>query len=334
MENKELIAQQTFCGTLEGHNGEVTSIVSSQSTAEGKDNNILISAGRDNKLLIWKLNPQQERNDEGSFGEPYLALTGHNHFVNDLSLSNDNNYVLSASWDRTLRLWNLKTGKCQSRFSGCPKEVLSCAFSSDSRQVLSSGFDNKVSLWNNKGEFKMGSQQSNHTDAVSRVRYSPSVKNNYFATAGWDGKLKIWTGFCKIKVSFVAHEGPIYGLAINTNGMYVATGGKDATVKLWKVTDINEPAKEYKCDSQVNDVAFNPEYQWVAAATNNSLRVWDVSSNENIPIVNIPVDVNSNNQNKKFKFTSLCWNATGKYLYAGCSDSKIRVYHIGITEKQ
>ena len=334
MESKELIAQQTFCGTLEGHNGEITSIVSSHSTVDGKDNNILISSSRDKKLLIWKLNPESERDDEGSFGEPYLALTGHNHFVSDLSLSNDNNYVLSSSWDKTLRLWNLKTGKCQSRFSGCPKEVLSCALSSDARQVLSAGFDNKVSLWNNQGDFKTGSQQANHTDAVSKIRYSPSVKNSYFATVGWDGKLKIWTGFCKIKVSFVAHDGPIYGLAINTNGMYVATGGKDGSVKLWKISEIQESEpKEYKCDSQVNDVAFNPEYQWVAAATNNSLKVWDVSSNETIPIVNIPVDVNSNNQNRKFKFTTLSWNATGKYLYAGCSDSKIRVYHIGITEK-
>jgi len=333
MENKELIAQQTFCGTLEGHNGEVTSIVSGHATGEVKDSHLLVSGARDKKLIIWKLNTDTDRAESSSFGEPYLALTGHNHFVNDLSLSGDNNYILSASWDKTLRLWNLKTGKCQSRFSGCPREVLSCAFSSDARQVLSSGFDNKVSLWNNKGEYKTGSAVSNHTDAVSKIRYSPSVKNNYFATAGWDGKLKIWTGFCKIKVSFIAHDGPIYGLAINTNGMYVATGGKDATVKLWKVTEIAEPAKEYKCDSQVNDVAFNPEYQWVAAATDNALKVWDVSSNETIPIVNIPVDINSNNQNRKFKFTSLCWNATGKYLYGGCSDGKIRVYHIEITEK-
>ena len=323
------MVEYTPCGTLEGHNGDVTAIVSGH--ADGSDNSLLISGARDKKLLIWKLNPESEREEEGSFGEPYIALTGHNHFVSDLALSADNNFVLSSSWDKSLRLWNLKTGKCQSRFSGSSKEILSCAFSSDSRQVLSCGIDNKVTLWNNKGEFKMSSQYSNHTDYVSRLRYSPSQKNNYFVSTGWDGKLKLWTGFCNIQVSFVAHEGPIYGLAINTNGMYIATGGKDTNVKIWKVSEMSKPTKVYSNDSVVNDVAFNPEYQWVAAATDSALNVWDVSSSGDEYLVTIPVELNEKG-NRAFRFTSLAWNASGNYLYAGCSDGVIRVYKVEIKE--
>lgn len=331
MESKKLMAEYTFCGTLEGHNDEVTSIVSGNSNAENSENNILISGARDKKLIIWKLNPDEEREEEGSFGEPYIALTGHNHFVSDLALTNDNNYVLSSSWDKSLRLWNLRTGKCQSRFSGCSKEVLSCAFSSDSRQVLSCGVDNKISIWNNKGDFKTASPNSNHTDYVSKLRYSPSQKNNYFVSVGWDGKLKLWTGFCKIQVSFKAHDAPIYGLAINTNGMYIATGAKDALVKIWKVSDMSEPFMTYTSDTTVNDVAFNPEYQWVAAATDSALNVWDVSNNKDEYLVTIPVELNEKG-NRLYKFTSLCWNANGGFLYAGCSDGVIRVYNIKIKE--
>jgi len=66
-------------------------------------------------------------------GDPYISLTGHNHFISDLSLSKDGNFVLSASWDKSLRLWSLKTGKCIKKFYGEKKEITSCAFSNDSR---------------------------------------------------------------------------------------------------------------------------------------------------------------------------------------------------------
>lgn len=82
-------------------------------------------------------------------------------------------------------------------------------------------------MWNIKGQLKIISNSYNHLDCVSKIRHSPSEKNKYYASVGWDGKLKIWNGFFIIDASIKAHEGPIYALAINTNGMYLATGGKD-----------------------------------------------------------------------------------------------------------
>jgi guanine nucleotide-binding protein subunit beta-2-like 1 protein len=214
------------------------------------------------------------------------------------------------------------------RFPGCTKEISSCTFSNDSRQIFSSGFDKKLTLWNTKGLLKAVSNDANHLDNVSRIRYSPSAKNTYYASVGWDGKLKIWTQFFKIKISFVAHDAPINALAINTNGMYLATGGKDQLVKLWKISDMKSPKATFKTDSVVNDLAFNPEYQWVAAASNNSIAVWDVSSDDDEPIVQFK---NNEVDEDKFKFSSLAWNSTGQVLYCGCSDGKIRVFNIAIS---
>lgn len=324
--NTKMTVDHKFCGYLEGHGDMVTSIVSGFTREDDKDNDILVSGSRDKRLLIWKLSPESERSED-SFGEPYISLTGHNHFVSDLSLSADSNFVLSSSWDKSMRLWSLKTGKCIARFFGSQKEVSSCTFSNDSRQIFSSGFDNKLTLWNTKGFLKAVSGNNNHLDNVSRIRYSPSAKNSYYASVGWDGKLKIWTQFFKIKVSFVAHEGPINALAINTNGMYLATGGRDQTVKLWKISDIKKEKASYKTDSVVNDLAFNPEFQWVAAAADKSIAVWDVSQDDDEPIVLIK---NNEVDDGKFKFTSIAWSSNGQILYCGCSDGKIRVFNIAI----
>lgn len=98
-------------GKLIGHNGMVTSIVIGVSADDDKKKYV-ISGSRDKKLILWKILPDAEENEDGVYGEAYISLTGHNHFVSDLSLNQDCNYVLSSSWDKSMRLWSLKTGKC------------------------------------------------------------------------------------------------------------------------------------------------------------------------------------------------------------------------------
>ena len=90
----------------------VTSIVCGYNREDDKESEILVSGARDKKVILWKTNADDVESSGGKFGEALVALTGHNHFVSSLSLSSDNNFVLSSSWDKSLRLWNLKSGKC------------------------------------------------------------------------------------------------------------------------------------------------------------------------------------------------------------------------------
>jgi len=60
-------------------------------------------------------------------------MTGHSHFISDLSLSNDNCFLVSSSWDKTLRLWDLRSCETVRIFSGHEREVFTCAFSPDNR---------------------------------------------------------------------------------------------------------------------------------------------------------------------------------------------------------
>ena len=55
---------------------------------------------------------------------------------------------IRASWDHTLRLWDIKKGATTRRFVGHNRDVLSCAFSAENRQIVSGSRDKTVKLWN------------------------------------------------------------------------------------------------------------------------------------------------------------------------------------------
>jgi guanine nucleotide-binding protein subunit beta-2-like 1 protein len=91
--------------------------------------------------------------------------------VSDLNLSQDSRYVLSGSWDGTLRLWDLKKGSTIKRFVSHSRDVLSVAFSPDNRQIASGGRDKNLKIWNTVGECKFTVEQNAHTDWVSAVKF-------------------------------------------------------------------------------------------------------------------------------------------------------------------
>jgi guanine nucleotide-binding protein subunit beta-2-like 1 protein len=330
-------------GILEGHSNWVTSIVAGYSQRENEDSPVLISASRDKSLIIWKL--FEEQSDDGFYGQPYRQLTGHNHFVTDLALSNENQFVISSSWDKTLRLWDLRQGKTSRMFTGHTREVLSVAFSPDNRQIISTGADREIKLWNTLADCKFTSEKFNHTDWVSCVRYSPVHKSStkhqpfdpYFATVGWDGRLKIWSTNIQVRYTFKAHEGMISSVSISPNGKYLATGGKDKKVYVWDIVDLNNRSREFEAGAQINQIAFNPKLQWVAVGTEKDIKVWDLMNVSNKPISVLEVDQSKKEKEGKGKrkppmCTSLTWNALGKKLFAGYSDGAIRVWHVNNSE--
>lgn len=332
-------------GHLEGHNGWVTCIATGHSIKENEDTQVLISGSRDKTILIWKF--ENDPKEKTQFAKPWKCLTGHSHFVSDICLSSDNNHLLSASWDHSLRLWDLAQGKSVERFIGHSKEVLCCSFSSDNRQILSSGADKVIKLWNVKGACRFTSNQNNHNDWVSNVRFlgKSSSKGNvaasFFASTGWDGKLKIWNNQSfEIKDSFKAHDGNINAITTSPKGTLIVTGGKDKKVKIWDFSDCSKPVAEFDAGASVTCLAFNPKTSFIAVGTENGIKVWNFEAKENSLMAETnyeieyqaPKNVNSEEKVEKprektfHQVTSIQWNAIGTRLFAGFSNGVIKVY--------
>lgn len=166
-------------GTLEGHNGWVTSLATTPSKPD-----LLLSGSRDKTLIAWKLT-----GDDAQYGVPKKSFIGHSHIVQDVTISVDGAYALSGSWDKTLRLWDLETGESTKRFDGHTGDVLSVSIASNLRQIVSASRDKTVKVWNTIGECMH--TLTSHKDWVSAVRFSPDTKSNTVISASWDKTVKV-----------------------------------------------------------------------------------------------------------------------------------------------
>jgi guanine nucleotide-binding protein subunit beta-2-like 1 protein len=287
---------------------------------------LVVSASRDKTLIVW--NVKKERSDDDSAGTPTRLLHGHNHFVQEVVLSSDGQFALSASWDGTLRLWDLNTGTTHRRFIGHSKDVLSVAFSADNRQIVSGSRDRSIRLWNTLGECKFTIKEDVHTDWVSCVKFSPtSNADTLMVTGGWDKLVKVWTlSSCKLKHNLAGHTGVVNTVAISPDGSLCASGGEDGTAMLW---DLNEGKHLYSLDANANihSLLFSPNRYWLCATTQSSIKVWDLETK--MLVAELKPDFWIGGKKALAPYAvSLAWSADGNTLFAGYTDGKIRVYGV------
>ena len=307
------MASITLRANLVGHDGAVTCLATS---AQKPDT--LFSGSRDKTVMIWNLTKTAE-----TYGKPLRSLHGHSHFVQDIALSNDASYILSGSWDGTMRLWDIKTGKTIRRFVGHSKDVLSVAFSADNRQIISGSRDKTVRLWNTLGECKYTFE--GHTEWVSCVRISPDAAKPLLISASWDKTIKIWDlANFKLRHTLVGHKGNVNTVAICPDGTICATAGKDGLIHIWDLAE-DKHITTFETGASVNALAFSPAKIWLAAAVGDSVKIYDLSEKKLIAEFNKDQIVTPL---KELSALSLAFSQDGNTLFVGYNDKVIRVLEI------
>ncbi|KAI0376899.1 cross-pathway control WD-repeat protein cpc2 [Annulohypoxylon truncatum] len=304
-------------GTLEGHNGWVTSLATSM-----ENPNMLLSGSRDKTLIIWNLT-----RDESQYGYPKRSLHGHSHIVSDCVISSDGAYALSASWDKTLRLWELATGTTTRRFVGHTNDVLSVSFSADNRQIVSGSRDRTIKLWNTLGDCKFTITDKGHTEWVSCVRFSPNPQNPVIVSSSWDKLVKVWElSTCKLQTDHIGHTGYINTVTISPDGSLCASGGKDGTTMLW---DLNESKHLYSLNAgdEIHALVFSPNRYWLCAATASSIIIFDLEKKSKVDELK-PEFTSVGKKSREPECVSLAWSADGQTLFAGYTDNIIRAWGV------
>merc|ERR1740115_131234 len=298
--------QLTLHGTLEGHSDWVTAIATTN-----EDATMVLSSSRDRSVLVWQVDGTQEE-----YGFPRKSLRGHSHFVSSVVISSDGQFALSGSWDGSLRLWEIASGRTTRRFAGHTKDVLSVAFSVDNRQIVSGSRDRSIRLWNTLGECKYVLTDEGHSEWVSCVRFSPSQAVPLIVSCGWDRLVKVWSlSNCTLRNDLVGHSGYLNTVCVSPDGSLCASGGRDGTAMLW---DLNEGKRLYSLDAgdEIHCLVFSPNRYWLCAATDSVVKIWDLESK--VVVTELGVDMDDWNGDEETNFgkpdprcISLAWSADG-----------------------
>ncbi len=109
--------------------------------------------------------------------------------VISVSFSPDGKTLVSGSRDKTIKLWNVETGKEIRTLKGHDSYVYSVNFSPDGKTLVSGSWDKTIKLWNVETGKEIRTLKG-HDSYVYSVNFSPDGKT--LVSGSWDNTIKLW----------------------------------------------------------------------------------------------------------------------------------------------
>jgi hypothetical protein len=207
-------------------------------------------------------------------GRPVRRFEGASFGLRTVAFSPDGKTLSAGGEDKTIRLWEVSTGKDLGVLEGHEHFVGSVAFAPDGKLLASSGLDNTVRLWD-LATLREIRKLEGHREYVVSVAFSPDGR--LLASASWDRTVAVWEVASGIQIYQFSAGRYGFGHAVfSPDGRFLAAARLDGTTHLWEVASrslVHTFARGGKC------LAFTPDGRVLAAAQGDTtVLLWDVAA--------------------------------------------------------
>jgi len=298
-------------------------------TEFSKDGKFFATAGKDHVVRIWAVitTPEERRACEeeaanGGAGErlsapvfrgqPIREFEGHTGEVLDLSWSK-NNFLLSSSMDKTVRLWHLSREECLCTFKHKDFVTRLAFHPRDDRFFLAGSLDTMLRLWSIPDKAIAFSEQL--PDLVTAVAFSPDGRT---AIAG------LLNGMCL----FYDTEGLKFQSQIHVR----SSRGKNA--KGSKITNIQTmsvpPPNPLDAPSHTNNSGSASQAS-TDVPTQGEVRVLITSNDSRIRIYNLQkkmLDMKLKGHENTYSQIAATFSDDGNYVVCGSEDRKAFIWNL------
>ena len=248
----------------------------------------------------------------------FVHQDSHTSRAYSVAFSRNGTVLASASWDGTIKLWDMKSGRELRTLAGHSWGVYRAVFSPDGKQLASASRDATVKIW----DTATGSNTRTlvaESFAVKSVAWSPDGR--LLASGGNDGVVKLWDAASLKELRALKHawrngsSGLVNCVLFSPDGKTLAARNWDGTVSLWEVNTGRETQSLALVDQPgaISSIAFSNDGLVVAAADEGTkVKFFDVASGKLVRTLESPAV-----QGMTTQTVSLVFNPDGRTLATG-----------------
>lgn len=243
------------------------------------------------------------------------TLDGHDGPVRSVAYSPDGRFIVSSSWDETIRVWEVATGKELQTLTGHSGQIINAVYSSNGQFIASVSFDKTIRVW----DAASGSELRTLLEDVywvTNVVYSPDGR--FIAAGAGDQTVRVWESATGTEVQILAgHTNEVNSLAYSPDGRFIASGSDDQTIRVWDVVSGSEVWLLTGHADKVSSVIYSPDGRFItSAAEDGMILTWDSATGIKLRIL----------VGHLGKVTSVAYSPDGQFIASTSIDQTIRVW--------
>jgi WD40 repeat protein len=210
-------------------------------------------------------------------------LRGHRAAVYAVAFRPDGGRMASASFDHTIKIWDVDASRVERTFIGHQDKVLALAYSADGRQLASAGLDGTVRLWDTSTG-RAGVCLTSRNACVQGIAFTPDCRR--LIACGEAGVAEIWKtteGVLERTIGIEPERMPLYAAAVSTDGRLLALAGLDGRIRLYDFATGQPRCSLNGHADAVYSLAFAPDgATLVSGSVDQTVRCWQTATGEQI----------------------------------------------------